>query len=83
MGAQRNGARLTLELIAKCCKLSRLPGFRTGIANILGGDVATTFFSFWDPLCLYVDSLIALDNWFNKKDASEESAESEDGVPVG
>lgn len=82
MGAQRNGARLTLELIAKCCKLSRLPGFRGGIAQILGSDVATTFFSFWDPLCLYVDSLIALDNYFNKKDASDEG-ESEDGVPVG
>ncbi len=82
MGSQRNGARMTLELLAKICKLSRLPGFRTGIAQILGGEVATTFFSFFDPLCLYVDSLIALDNYFNKKDSADEG-ESEDGVPVG
>ena len=82
MGLQRNGARTMLDIIAKACKLSRLPGFRTGVANILGGEVATTFFSFWDPLCLYVDSLIALDNYFNKKDSTDEG-ESEDGVPVG
>ncbi len=82
MGAQRNGARTLLELLAKCCKLSRLPGFRQGMVSILGADVATELLGFWDPLCLYVDSLIALDNFFNKKDADDES-ESEDGVPVG
>lgn len=82
MGSQRNGARTMLEIIAKACKLSRLPGFRAGVAQILGNDVATTFLEFWDPLCLYVDSLIALDNYFNKKDAADEG-ESEDGVPVG
>lgn len=82
MGLQRNGARTMLNFIAKACQLSRIPGFRTGVANILGGEVATTFLEFWDPLCQYVDSLIALDNYFNKKDANDEG-ESEDGVPVG
>lgn len=82
MGTQRNGARTLLELIAKACKLSRLPGFRSGMAAILGNDVATEFLGFWDPLCLYVDSLIALDNYFNKKDATDEG-ESEDGIPEG
>lgn len=82
MGSQRNGARTLLDLMAKACKLSRLPGFRQGIFSILGNDTGAEFLGFWDPLCAYVDSLIALDNYFNRKDSSDEG-ESEDGVPVG
>lgn len=78
MGTQRNGARSVLNLLAKACKLSRLPGFRVGISQILGTDQAATFFPVWDALCAVVDLMIGADNFFNQLDFQEEVAGSED-----
>jgi hypothetical protein len=78
MGRQRNGARGALNAISKACKLSRLPGWRTGITTILGSDVAPDFFVVWDALCAFVDVLIGTDDFFNQIDFNEETGGSED-----
>jgi hypothetical protein len=81
MGTIRNGARTFLNLLAKCCKLSHLPGFRTGINHILG-DGADAFFVVWDPLCAVVDTLIAADDWYNQIDRSGPSVAGSEDIPV-
>jgi hypothetical protein len=68
LGSQRNGARTFLDVIAKACRLSHLPGFKNGLNIILGVDNANELFAVWEPLCTFVDTLIALDDWYNKKD---------------
>jgi hypothetical protein len=78
MGSIRNGARSFLDLMAKACKLSRLPGFRAGLNTILGTTTAAEFFALWEPLCAFVEVLIGLDNWYNQIDASQEEPQSED-----
>jgi len=78
MGDIRNGARSYLNILAKACKLSRLPGFRTGVSHILGPDQTNTLFALWDPLCAFVDVLIAADNWYNQIDFSDEGGGTED-----
>lgn len=80
MGRIRNGARSALKLLADCCRLSRIPGFRGGVAQILGSANATTFFGLWDPLCAFIDTLIGLDNWFNQIDAVDDDSTGEDGT---
>lgn len=79
MGTQRNGARGALNAIAKACKLSRTPGWRVGIAGILGSTEAADFFAVWDPLCTLVDIAIGADNFFNQIDFQDEvPGDSED-----
>lgn len=68
MGVSRNGARTFLEVMKKACQLSHLPGFRSGMNNILGADAGSAFFAVWEPLCAFVDILISTDDWYNKKD---------------
>ena len=82
MGTIRNGARSFLNLMAKACKLSKLPGFRAGLNTILGEGIATDFFALWDPLCAFVDGLIGLDNWYNQIDATAEVPSGEDVTPA-
>lgn len=80
MGTIVNGARSILDLLAKACKMSHMPGFRAGLTAILGGDVVTDFYVVWTPLCAFVDTLIAADNWYNRVDAVEEVAGTEDVI---
>lgn len=82
MGFNRNGARTFLDVIAKACKLSRLPGFRGGLVRILGTTSYEQLIAVWEPFCAVVDTLIAVDNWYNKKDAQAEddAGGDEDGV---
>lgn len=82
MGSQRNGARTFLALLERACKLSRLPGFVGGVRLILGVDDGNTFLALWQPLCGFIDALVGVDNYYNKKDASEEGT-TEDGIPSG
>ena len=83
MGTTRNGARTFLELIAKMCQLSHLPGFRQGLRTILGPEAGDELFGFWNPLCLYVESLLALDDHWNKKDASLPDIDDSEDSPFG
>ena len=78
MGITRNGARTYLDVIAKACKLSRLPGFRTGLAHILGTGNANDLFAAWELFCLIVDGLIAGDDYFNRKDHVDTDSSGED-----
>lgn len=78
MGAQRNGARTFLTLMAHACKLSRMPGFVTGGRTILGAENFDTLYALWVPLCSFVDTLMALDNYYNKVDFVDEEGTSED-----
>lgn len=82
MGSIRTGARTFLNLLAKCCRLSRIPGFRLGVQNILGLDNAGSLFAVWDPLCSTVDLLVGVDDWFNQIDYAEETSGSEDVSPA-
>ena len=83
MGATRNGARTLLELLQKCCKLSRLPGFAIGIGHILGEDSAISFLAVWEPLCAFVDGLLAADDHFNRVDNTGPSETGgEDNPPI-
>lgn len=81
MGLQRNGARTFLNLLAKCCRLSHLPGFRTAVFEIVGPG-ASAFFTLWDPTCAAVETLIASDNWFNQIDYHVDTAGNEDQVYI-
>ncbi len=83
MGAIRNGARTFLNILNKACKLSHFPGFRPAVIRILGSDNASTLFGLWDPLCLFVEELVAADNWYNQIDFRIEAIDGEDrGVPA-
>lgn len=78
LGTKVNGARTLLHLLAKCCKLSRIPGFANGIANILGATNAASFMAVWEPLCAFVDTLVAADNFYNQKDRQNDDGLGED-----
>lgn len=81
MGQIRNGARTFLELTAKICKLSRLPGFRVGMRQILGAETADPILAAFDPFCALVDAAIATDNYFNQVDRQNDDGTGED--PAG
>lgn len=81
MGASRNGARTFLTVLHAACKLSHLPGFATGLKKIIGADIYGTFQALWEPLCTYVDFLVANDDWFNQKDYHEDDGQGEDTAP--
>ncbi len=78
MGFNRNGARSFLNIIAKACTLSHMPGWRSGLERILGLEKATLLLGVWDPFCATVDLLIAGDDFFNKKDHTDTDADGED-----
>lgn len=78
MGSFRNGARTGLALLQKVCRLSHLPGFRTGVTTILGSENSTTFFTLWDPLCAFIDTLVAADDFFNRIDYVNDDGAGED-----
>lgn len=70
MAGSRSGARTFLDVAKKACQLSHIPGFRAGLNRILGPTAGTELWGFWEPFCQYVESLIALDDYFNKRDAT-------------
>lgn len=78
MGTIRNGARTFLTIMAKACRLSKLPGFRAGLISILGSSNATQFFNLWDPLCAFIDVLVGVDNWYNQIDRVDDDFTGED-----
>lgn len=60
-----------------------MAGFRGGLTTILGPDSAADFYALWSPACQMLESIIALDDWFNRRDATlPDSDGSEDG-PFG
>jgi hypothetical protein len=68
--------------MAQACKLSRLPGFRIGLANILGTTNADSLYALWEPTCAFVDTLIAADNFFNQVDRQDDDGTGEDLDPA-
>ena len=83
MGKTRNGARTFLFLLQKACHLSHMAGFRTGLSQILGPDAATDFYTLWTPACNMLESIIALDDYFNKRDATLPDTEGSEDGPFG
>jgi hypothetical protein len=83
MAGQRNGARTFLEVVKHACHLSHIPGFRAGLTRILGAEPADTLYGFWTPFCSYVESLIALDDFFNKRDATPGTDTADDSEDSG
>lgn len=82
MGAVRNGARTFLYILHKACKLSRLPGFNAGVTKILGEGTGGTLLALWVPLCAFVDTLVAADEYFNQIDYVPEHEGDEDAPGV-
>lgn len=80
MGTTRNGARSALNLLAKACKLSRLPGFAVGVDGILGPVEGPEFRAAWSTMCVIIDAAVAADNYYNQIDYQEEVVLSEDNV---
>jgi hypothetical protein len=37
----------------------------------------------WTPFCAFVDTLVEADNWYNKKDHTDDDAGGEDVEPEG
>lgn len=79
MGSIRNGARSFLNGAQQLCKFSRMPGFRAGLNTILGPEDATILFTAFEPFCVAVDALIALDNFYNQIDIIPDAEDDEDG----
>jgi hypothetical protein len=67
----------------KCCHLSHMAGFRSGLSTILGPDSAADFYALWTPACTMLESIIALDDWFNKRDATLPDTEGSEDGPFG
>lgn len=80
MGKTRNGARSFLDFMKDACKMSRMPGFQTGLNDILGPGVASDVMSLWAPLCALIDGMIALDNFFNQRDTANDDGAGEDAA---
>jgi len=74
----RTGARTFLTALHYACKLSHFPGFAPGLKKLIGADIYATFQALWEPLCSYVDFLVANDNWFNKFDHADDDGQGED-----
>lgn len=83
MAGRRSGARTFLNVVLQACRLSHIAGFRTGLRNILGADPADELYGFWTPFCEYVESLVALDDYFNKRDATPGTDTAEDSEDSG
>lgn len=80
MGTKVNGARSFLNLLEKACQMSRMRGFRTGLNGILGTETATALLAVWEPACLVVDAIVAVDNFFNQRDTQNDDGAGEDGA---
>jgi hypothetical protein len=78
MGIKVNGARTWLNVLRYACRLSRLPGFLTGLNAILGSDRAASWVAAWEPLCLLVDAMVAADDYFNQRDTVNDDGPGED-----
>jgi len=83
MGTNRNGARTFLFIMQKACRLSHIAGFRTGLTTILGPDAAADFYALWTPACSMLESIIALDDYFNKRDATLPDTDGSEDGPFG
>jgi hypothetical protein len=60
-----------------------MAGFRSGLSTILGPDSAADFYALWTPACTMLESIIALDDWFNKRDATLPDTEGSEDGPFG
>lgn len=80
MGKHRNGARSFLDVLAEACRFSHMRGFRAAVDAILGDDVAAELYILWTPLCNFIEALIAADNWWNERDATNDDGPGEDVV---
>ena len=83
MAGTRSGARTFLDVTAKACRLSHIAGFRAGLRKILGAAPADELWGFWEPFCQYVESLIALDDWYNQRDATPGTDTADDSEDSG
>jgi len=83
MGKTRNGARTFLFILQKACHLSHMAGFRNGLSTILGPDAAADFYALWTPACTMLESIINLDDYFNKRDATLPDSDGSEDAPLG
>lgn len=83
MASNRNGARTFLFIMQKACRLSHMAGFRGGLDRILGPDAANDFYTLWTPACNMLESIIAMDDYFNKRDATLPDTDGSEDGPFG
>jgi hypothetical protein len=79
----RTGARTFITLMVKICRLSHTKGFALGMRTILGPDSANDFLALWEPACILFESLQALDDHFNQRDATLPDADGSEDAPFG
>lgn len=60
-----------------------MAGFRGGLDTILGPDAANDFYTLWTPACNMIESIIALDDYFNKRDATLPDTDGSEDAPLG
>jgi hypothetical protein len=73
MAKQRTGAREWSNIILKACRLSHNPGFKPALDAILGEIGASDVWGPWTGFCLAFETIVANDDFFNKKDATSPS----------
>lgn len=73
MAKSRTGARSWSNIILKACQLSHTPGFKPGLEAILGEVGVDDIWTLWLSFCAAFEVLVAADDFFNKKDATDPS----------
>jgi hypothetical protein len=83
VGKTRTGARTFLFVVQHACKLSHTAGFVGGLRTIIGSDDADTLYALWTPFCSLLESLISLDDWWNRRDATLPDSSGGEDAPFG
>jgi len=67
----RTGARSFNDIIRKACRLSHIPGWAGGMEEILGEVGFADIAPLWYAFCAAFETLMSLDDHFNREDRSE------------
>ena len=70
MGQRRNGSSTWIVALQLACRLSHMPGFLTGLRNMIGTENADALYALWTPLCDFIEDYRTTDDWPFKKDFS-------------
>lgn len=81
MGTQRNGARSFLNLLAKARKMRAMPGFVTGLEEILGVTDASALVVAWNAVDALITLLVGTDDWYNQLDYTSPSRTGSEDQP--
>lgn len=78
----RTGARTFLDIMVKACRLSHMPAFTAGITLIMGETNGLALLNLWYPICAFIETLVAADDFFNQVDAGSQGDGGEDELAL-